>query len=343
MYKGTFEDCCTKNHSKNANICQTAPAGEPSMHTPISRQILTRNLEPQYVDPILESYVSCGDKALPHIDMKPDNSPCSKHFGFIPKSHLQVYTGEVVHWENIPDTLQAHQLIKDTKMPNYMKCRIPVQSGLNIKAWRAYLSKYWDQQLCDLLEFGFPLDFDRNCNLNSTEMNHFSAMQNPQHISQFIQEKLAYNAMLGPFDSKPIHMHVSPLLARDKQNSSSKRTIMDLSWPKGASVNDGVQKNTYLGTEYDLHYPSVDIITNSLRNLGTSAQIYKIDISRAFRHIKIDPADIDLLGLQISSSWINRWLLGSGTDLLFFRDVQMPFTILWLKMGSLICLIILMT
>ena len=64
--------------------------------------------------------------------------------------------------------------------------------------------------------------------------------------------------MLGPFDSKPICMHVSPLLVRDKQNSNSKRTIMDLSWPKGASVNDDVKKDVYLGTEYDLHYPSVD-------------------------------------------------------------------------------------
>ena len=109
--------------------------------------------------------------------------------------------------------------------------------------------------------------------------------------------------MLGPFDSKPIRMHVSPLLVRDKQNSSSKRTIMDLSWPKGASVNDGVKKDVYLGTEYDLHYPSVDTITNSLRNLGTYAQMYKIDISRVFHHIKVDPADIDLLGIQFQDKY----------------------------------------
>ena len=153
-------------------------------------------------------------------------------------------------------------------MPNYMKCRIPVQSGLNIKAWRAHLSNYWDQQLYDLLEFGFPLDFDRNCVLNSTEVNHTSAIQNSEHISQFIQEEFDHNAMLGSFDYKPIHIHVSPLLVGDKQNSISKRTIMDLSWPKGASVNDGVKKNVCLGTEYELHYPSVDTITNSRWQLG---------------------------------------------------------------------------
>ena len=235
---------------------------------------------------------------------KPDiGKPAANTFGFIPKAPLQVYAGEVVHWQDIPNTLEAHKLIKATKIPHYMKCRIPVQSGLNIKAWRAHLSNYWDQQLCDLLEFGFPLDFDRNCTLNSTEVNHTSAIQNSQHISQFIQEETDHNAMLGPFESKPICMHVSPLLVRDKQNSNSKRTIMDLSWPKGASVNDGVKRDVHLGTEYDLRYPSVDTITNSLKNLGTSAQMYKIDISRAFRHIKVDPADIDLLGIQFQDKY----------------------------------------
>ena len=53
-------------------------------------------------------------------------------------------------------------------------------------------------------------------------------------------------------------------------------------WILVASVNDGVKKNVYLGTEYELHYTSVETITNLLRNLGTSAQMYKIDISRDF-------------------------------------------------------------
>ena len=92
-------------------------------------------------------------------------------------------------------------------------------------------------------------------------------------------------------------------LVRDKQDSSKKRTIMDLSWPKGASVNDGVLKDTYLGTDYTLTYPSIDHITQSLVKLDPAAQIYKIDISRAFRQIKIDPADIDLLGLKIENHY----------------------------------------
>ena len=46
---------------------------------------------------------------------------------------------------------------------------------LNIKNWRFYLHDFWDKQLVDLLEYGFPLDFDSDAPLLSTEENHASA------------------------------------------------------------------------------------------------------------------------------------------------------------------------
>ena len=167
-----------------------------------------------------------------------------------------------MQWDDIPHILQAHQLIRDSKLPKFLHCHIPIQSDLNIKAWGHYLSNYWDQQLCDLLEFGFALDFDRSCKSDSIEENHTSASENMEDISQFLEEGMQYQAILGPFDSKTIDMHIFPLLVRDKQNSTSKRVIMDLSWPKGASVNNGVAKDIYLGTPYQLNYPSVDSIKN---------------------------------------------------------------------------------
>ena len=135
----------------------------------------------------------------------------------------------------------------------------------------------------DLLEYGFPLDVHRGTLLTSTETNHASALQNSQHVKSYIQEEHYFQAMLSPFPAKPIPLHVSPLMVIDKQDSFKKRTIMDLSWPKGASVNASVQKDVYLGTQYVLNYPSIDSITSSLVKLGPTALIYKVDISRAFR------------------------------------------------------------
>ena len=87
-------------------------------------------------------------------------------------------------------------------------------------------------------------------------------------------------------------------MSREKPGSSNRRVIIDLSWPLGQSVNSGIGKTSYLGTDFTLVLPTVDHITDKLRTLGRGAHIYKIEISLAYRHIKVDPLDYNLLGLQ---------------------------------------------
>ena len=227
------------------------------------------------------------------------------HYGFLPLNDLMVYQGEKVHWAEIPSIIEAHKMVKNSKMPNFMKARIPVPSQLNIASWYKYLGDYWDQQLVDLLHYGFPLDFDRSQSLQSTFNDHASAQQFPDHVDKYIQTEIDYGAMMGPFQRLPFDCHISPFLTREKQNSINRRVIVDLSFPVGQSVNDGVPQDRYLGTYFELNYPSVDTIVNNLKSLGSEALLYKVDISRAFRHIRIDPGDLDLLGLQHKQLFID--------------------------------------
>ena len=221
------------------------------------------------------------------------------YFGFVPQTSLKIYKGTPVHWEKIPSILEAHHLVKNSGTHNYLKCRIPVNSHLKIHNWTHFLKDYWDQQIVDLLHYGFPLDFNRTSPLTPTHDNHKSAITDVEHVRRFVKEELHHQAIMGPFDTVPYNFHLSPLMTRAKQDSDKKRTIMDLSWPPGQSVNAGVKKDIYLNTSYSLHYPSIDNITEALVKLGPAAQVYKVDISRAFRHLRIDPADIDLLGFQV--------------------------------------------
>ena len=232
----------------------------------------------------------------------------TKAFGFIPYNGLLRYTGPNIVWASVPDIVQAHQLVRQSGMPNFMQVRIPVNSQLKVEAWKKYLHEYWDKQLIDLIEYGFPLDFDRKCTLESTHMNHASAIKHSEHVADYIQTEMQYGAIYGPFAQTPFPCHISPFLTRDKPNSNKRRVILDLSFPSGNSVNDGVPKDKYLGSYFDLKYPSVDHIVNSLKQLGPDALLYKIDISRAFRHLKIDPGDIDLLGLKHESYFIDGTL-----------------------------------
>ena len=110
----------------------------------------------------------------------------------------------------------------------------------------------------------------------------------------------------GPYADPPIqNLHISPFMTRDKSSSDKRQVIMDLSWPKGQSVNSGAELDKYLGTQFVLTYPSVDNITDQVLQLGRGCHIFKVDISRAFRHVPIDPGDLDLLGLHWGQYYID--------------------------------------
>ena len=104
---------------------------------------------------------------------------------------------------------------------------------------------------------------------------------------------------MGPFKTPPISsLHCSPMLTRPKAGSTNRRVIMDLSWPHGKSVNGMVGNNVYLGTNFKLKFPSVDNITARVQKLDGNCLLYKIDLQRAFRHLKLDPRDINKTGLH---------------------------------------------
>ena len=231
-----------------------------------------------------------------------------KDFRFLPLSDLMVYTGDEITLTNIPSIVEAHTIVRNSGKPNFMGARIPLASQLNINAWKFYLAQYWDNQIVALLQYGFPLDFDRSGLLQSAYLNHSSALKFPDHVQKYIETEKKYGVILGPFDEFPFQCHVSPFLTRHKPYSNNRRVILDLSFSQGKSVNDGVQKDIYLNTYFELNYPSVDAVVNRLKLLGTEALLYKIDISQAFRHIRIDPGDLDLLGLQHEQLFIDCML-----------------------------------
>ena len=103
-------------------------------------------------------------------------------------------------------------------------------------------------------------------------------------------------------------MHISPMMTRDKPNAPHRRVIIDLSFRQGQSVNAGIPKDQYLSTPFILKSPTVDTITDQIKVLGRGCKLYKVDISRAFRHIKLDPIENDLLGLHHERYYVDTCL-----------------------------------
>ena len=101
------------------------------------------------------------------------------------------------------------------------------------------------------------------------------------------------------------------------------RVIVILSWPKGESVNLSINKNIYFGSQFDLTFPSVDHITEEAKCLGRGALLYKVDVSSAFCHVKVNPGDYDLLGLQRDGTYVDMCLpLGKCQGSQIFQSIS---------------------
>ena len=64
------------------------------------------------------------------------------------------------------------------------------------------------------VKFGFPLDMDKSVEIKSDMVNHPSATKFPEHVDHFISEEITHGAIIGPFDTPPFDLHVSPFMSK---------------------------------------------------------------------------------------------------------------------------------
>ena len=208
---------------------------------------------------------------------------------------------ESVTLSNVQEFLKIAHIVNETGTSNYRQARIPIKSGLNIEAWEENLSNYPDTRLIQYLKFGFPLSITKDKKLDGGKVtNHYSALQHPGAVTQYLDKERDLGAILGPVRDKDKHLvHCSPLLTRPKDNNSKCRVILDLSFPPGQSVNDLVDKHRFDGYEFTFRFPSIDDIVGELKKYGSRALLAKIDVARAFRNLRVNPGD----ALNFGISW----------------------------------------
>ena len=102
------------------------------------------------------------------------------------------------------------------------------------------------------------------------------------------------------------HYHCSPLLTRPK-DINDRRVILNLSYPKGQSLNDHVDKLNFDGRSFTLKFPSVDDVVGHILQIEDPL-IFKIDMARAFRNVRVDPVD----ALKFGLSWRDALYIDGG-------------------------------
>ena len=111
--------------------------------------------------------------------------------------------------------------------------------------------------------------------------------------------------MLGPFSEIPFSNKccISPLNTVSKKDLSQRRVILDLSFPEGAAVNEGIQKDNYLGNTIDLSFPRVDDFVKLIKPKGKGCILFKQGLKWAYHQIPVDVGDVPLLGYQFEEKF----------------------------------------
>ena len=77
------------------------------------------------------------------------------------------------------------------------------------------------------------------------KVNHKGALQFPDAINHYLASEHSNNTLLVPFFINPFPNRTasSPLNSVPKRDSDERRVILDMSFPFGHSVNDGIDKD----------------------------------------------------------------------------------------------------
>lgn len=200
-----------------------------------------------------------------------------------------------------PNFFECYEKIKATNRPNCFAAKLPLESGLIIPAWRRELAHYHDELLCDFLEYRWPLGYHSDVSPHTTDKNHPSGETYITHVRQFIDKELQHKAVLGPFVEPPFHPWVrySPIMTRPKRDSEQRRVILDLSYPKGNAVNNGIAVDNHFGQDISYTLPTISDFTQRLVEQGRHSFMWKADLRRAYRQLRADPLDAPLLGMRV--------------------------------------------
>ena len=145
-----------------------------------------------------------------------------------------------------------------------------IASPLKPEVWERALELHPDQEfarfICSGIRYGFRIGFSYHlCSCKPAKGNMQSVSQHQDVVERYLGEEREAGRIMGPFKQEAFpHVQVSPFGVIPKSEPGKWRLILDLSSPRGNSVNDGIDKE-----RCSVSYTTVDeIAARVLENGG---------------------------------------------------------------------------
>jgi hypothetical protein len=176
---------------------------------------------------------------------------------------------------------------------NKLQTAVSLISGTKLKKLAEQVG-YPDTEMlntvCNDLQHGADIGCSGKFRRASRSANSASAISYGEQVTDAVASWVKKRFVYGPIEltDLPATAKVSGIMCRPKPDGSV-RVILNLSAPKGNSVNDGINSDDF---------PAVMSSTRKwlavLELAGKDCRIMKLDWADAYKHIRVRPEDIDL-------------------------------------------------
>ena len=178
----------------------------------------------------------------------------------------------------------------------HIHLKLPCEvTPLTLAVWKDKLRHCSDPRaswVSDGLQFGFKGGFSTGALQSATE-NMPSALAHPDVVDEYLLKELNRGSIAGQFLWEPIRdLHVNRFGLIPKQQADEWRMIINLSFPRGGSVNDFIPDS-----EANVKYTYVDDAIKMIIKCGCGAMMAKFDIKSAYRILPIHTSYCSLFGM----------------------------------------------
>lgn len=217
--------------------------------------------------------------------------------------------------------MQINALVRKSGKCNADGVRIPLITKINVPFCAAFTKGSEHFKIVKYLEFGWPLGHDGTTIPPEPKHNHRGVINFEQETRDYLIKEKTQSRVFGPHSRKQFEGKngISPLNSVPRKNDSKRRFVLDLSFPKGRSINDGIDKNWYEGEMVELKYPSVDdlvdiIIKHKKRNPEQRVLIWKRDLKSCYRQFQLCPGSVHLVGYKFDNQYWYDLVLAMGSS-----------------------------